>query len=87
MWETRIRSLAWEDLLEKEMATHSNILAWRIPLDKGAWQATVQGSQRDGHAEQLTLHFHIYEIENQPGPTVKHRELYSILCDDLYEKE
>ena len=31
MWETRVRSLGWEDLLEKEMATHSSILAWRIP--------------------------------------------------------
>ena len=31
MQETRIQSLGWEDLLEKGMATHSNILAWRIP--------------------------------------------------------
>ena len=31
MWETWVRSLGWEDLLEKEKATHSNILAWRIP--------------------------------------------------------
>ena len=31
MWETRVRSLGWEDPLEKEMATHSSILAWRIP--------------------------------------------------------
>ena len=31
MWETWVQSLAWEDLLEKEMATHSSILAWRIP--------------------------------------------------------
>ena len=30
MWETWVRSLGWEDLLEKEMATHSNILAWKI---------------------------------------------------------
>ena len=30
MWETRVRSLGWEDLLEKEMATHSSILAWKI---------------------------------------------------------
>ena len=32
MWETRLRSLGWEDPLEKEMATHSSILAWKIPL-------------------------------------------------------
>ena len=31
MWETLVRSLGWEDPLEKEMATHSSILAWRIP--------------------------------------------------------
>ena len=32
-----------EDPLEKEMATHSNILTWRIPMDRGAWQATAHG--------------------------------------------
>ena len=32
MWETWVRSLGWEDPLEKEMATHSSILAWKIPL-------------------------------------------------------
>ena len=31
MWETRVRSLGWEDLLEKEMETHSGILTWKIP--------------------------------------------------------
>ena len=31
MWETRVRSLGWEDPLEKEMATHSSALAWKIP--------------------------------------------------------
>ena len=31
MWETQVQSLGWEDLLEKEMATHSSTLAWRIP--------------------------------------------------------
>ena len=41
--ETRVRSLSWEDPLEKGMATHSSILAWRIPMDRGAWQATVNG--------------------------------------------
>ena len=34
MWETRVRSLGWVDILEKEMATHSSILAWRIPWTK-----------------------------------------------------
>ena len=31
MWETRVQSLGWEDPLEKEMATHSSTLAWKIP--------------------------------------------------------
>ena len=38
-----------EGLLEEGMATHSSILAWRIPMDGGAWQATVVQSQRAGH--------------------------------------
>ena len=39
--ETQIQYLGWEDSLEKGMATHCSILAWRIPIDRGAWQATV----------------------------------------------
>ena len=41
--ETWARSLGWEDPLEEGMITHSSILAWRIPMDRGAWQATVHG--------------------------------------------
>ena len=41
--ETSVRSLGWEDALKEGMATHSSILAWRIPTDRGAWQATVHG--------------------------------------------
>ena len=40
-WETWVQSLGWEDPLKEGMATHSSILAWRIPTDRGAWQATV----------------------------------------------
>ena len=43
MQETCVRSLDWEDSLEKEMATHSSILAWRMPMDRGAWQTAVHG--------------------------------------------
>ena len=43
MWETWAQSLGWEDPLEEGMATHSSILAWRIPMDRGAWWATVHG--------------------------------------------
>ena len=41
--ETQVQSLGWKDPLEKGMATHSNFLAWRIPMDRGAWQAIVHG--------------------------------------------
>ena len=41
MWKTWIQSLGWEDPLEKGMATHSSNVAWRIPMDRGAWWATV----------------------------------------------
>ena len=43
MRETWAQSLDWEDPLEEGMATHSWILAWRIPMDRGAWKATVHG--------------------------------------------
>ena len=43
MQETWVLSLGWEDPLENEMATHSNILAWEIPMNRGAWRATVHG--------------------------------------------
>ena len=41
--DTWVRSLGWEDPLEEGMATHSSILAWIIPMDRGAWWATVHG--------------------------------------------
>ena len=43
IWKTWVRSLGWEDPLEKDMATHSCILAWRILMDRGAWWATIHG--------------------------------------------
>ena len=46
MQETRVQSLGWEDPLEKEMATQSSILAWRNPMDRGAWWATVHGVEK-----------------------------------------
>ena len=47
--ETWVQLLGREDPLEKEMGTHSSILAWRIPMDREAWQATVHGVTRVGH--------------------------------------
>ena len=52
MWETRAGSLGWEDPLEKEMATHSSTLAWKIPwMEEPGRLGRLQsmGSQRVGH--------------------------------------
>ena len=43
MQETRVQSLSQEDSLEKEVATHSSTLAWKIPWNGGAWEAAVHG--------------------------------------------
>ena len=49
MQETWVRSLGWEDPLEKEMVTHSSILAWRIPWTEEPGRLQSTGSQRVGH--------------------------------------
>ena len=49
MWETWVRSLGQEDPLEKEMATHSSILAWKIPWTEEPGCLLSMGSQRVGH--------------------------------------
>jgi len=49
MWETRVQSLGQEDPLEKEMATHSNILAWKIPWMEEPGGLQSMGLQRIGH--------------------------------------
>ena len=49
MWETQVQSLGQEDLLEKEMATHSSILAWKIPWTEEPGRLQSMGSQRVGH--------------------------------------
>ena len=41
MRETWVQSMGWEDPMEEGMTTHSSFLAWRIPMDRGAWWATV----------------------------------------------
>ena len=48
-FETRIQSLGWEDTLEKEMATHSSILAWKIPWTEEPGGLQSMGSLRVGH--------------------------------------
>ena len=55
MQETPVWSLGWEDPLEKEMATHSRILARRIHMHRGTWGLQSMGSQRVGHDWAATL--------------------------------
>ena len=49
MWETRVQSLGWEEALEKEMATHSSTLAWKIPWTEEPGRLQSMRSQRVGH--------------------------------------
>ena len=71
VWETWVQSLGWEALLEKEMATHSGILAWRIP---GTWEPgglPSMGSHRVGHDwSDLAAAAATRECENSFSPTV-----------------
>ena len=66
MWETLVRSLDREDPLEKEMATHSSILAWEIPWteEPGGLQST--GSQRVGHDWATSLSLTMYHLSTKP---------------------
>ena len=57
MRETRVRSLGWEDPLEKEMAIHSSTIAWKIPWTKEPGRLQSMGSQRVRHD---WLHVHIH---------------------------
>ena len=54
MQETQVQNLGWEDALEEGMATHSSVLAWRIPMDRGAWWATVHGVTGSDRTERLS---------------------------------
>ena len=56
MQETQVRPLGWKDTLEKGMATHSSILAWRIPWTEEPGGLQSMRSQRVKHDEQLTLY-------------------------------
>ena len=61
MWETQVWTLGWEDPLEKEMATHSSILAWRIPWTEEPGGLPSTGLQRVGHDWATSLHFNLLE--------------------------
>ena len=56
LWETWVRSLGWEDPLERGMATHSSILAWRLPWTEEPGGLQSMGSQRVGHDRVTNTH-------------------------------
>ena len=56
MQEMRVPSLGQEDRLEEGMATHSSVLAWRIPLDRGAWRTMFRGIAKS--QTEATVHRH-----------------------------
>ena len=57
VWETRVRSLGWEDPLEKEMAIHSTSIAWKIPLTEEPGRLQSMGSQSQTRLSDLTFTF------------------------------
>ena len=59
MWEIWVQSLDWDDLLEKEMATHSSILAWKIPWTQVPGGLQSMGCKESDMTEQL--HF-LYQL-------------------------
>ena len=63
MWETQVRSLGWGDPLEKEMATYSSILAWKIPWTEEPGRLQSMGLRRVGHDSYFTsLHLTFYRF-------------------------
>ena len=63
--ETQVQSLGREDPLEKGMTTHSSVLAWKNPIDRGAWRATVHGVTKSRHnwaTFTFNLHLVVHEL-------------------------
>ena len=73
MRETQVWSLGWEDPMEKGTATHSSILAWRIPMDRGAWEATVHGVTKSW-TQLSAFHFHFHT----------HKKIHTHTCTNTY---
>jgi len=89
MQETPDRSLGWEDPLEEGMATHCSILAWRIPMDRGAWHATVHGVEKESDTTEMTYMWNLdsdtEELIYKLKPSPRHKEQTSG-CPGLLDK-
>ena len=86
MWETWVQPLGWENLLEKKMTTHSNILAWKIPWTEEPGRLQSMGSKRVGHkwVTSLSLCFYslafVYSAAINIGVNVSLSILVSLVC-------
>ena len=67
IWETWVRFLGWEDPLEKSMATHSSILAWRIPMDCSLPGSFVHGVTKSWTRLRNEAHAHCLAISSPPN--------------------
>ena len=89
VWETPDQSLGWEDPLEEGMATHSSILAWRIPMDRGAWHATVHGVEKDSDTTETIYRWNLEsdtdELIYKLKPSPRHKEQTSG-CQGVLDK-
>ena len=92
MQEKWVPSLGQEYPLEAELATHTNILAWEVPKDKGAWQATVHGVTRVGH-DLATEHTHnvdhakVEKPSSRTEDSQKERDKIRLLFYNFYSKQ
>ena len=85
MWETWVQSLSREDLLEKEMATHSSTLAWKIPWTEESGRLQSMGSQTVRHDWATSPSFHFSgERIHAPWP-IQTAEYYSVLKETSIE--
>ena len=73
MWETWVRSLDWEDPLQQGMATHSSILAWSIPMDRGAPWTVVGGHKKLDMTERLSIAQHNEHSDLRPRDSASPR--------------
>ena len=82
MRETWVQSLGRKDPLEEGMATHSSILAWRIPMDRGAWRATVHGVAKSW-TQLSDYHFTSSSSQLTALTAKKQGSLKKQLCDKI----